>query len=70
MLGEKMHYSFLRCGQSNQDTWRKIVQSQRFLKTKDSQFFCQQTNSIHKCNGCFLRGQVSTNGFKVFVPLP
>ena len=44
--------------------------SQRFLKTKDSQFFCQQTNSIHKFNGCFLRGQVSTNGFKVFVPLP
>ena len=35
MLGEKMYYSFLRCGQSNQDTWRKIVQSQRFLKAKD-----------------------------------
>ena len=37
--------------------WKKIIQSQRFLKTKDSQLFG---------GGCFLRGQVSLNGFKVF----
>ena len=27
----------LQCNYSNWDTWKKIVQSQRFLKTKDSQ---------------------------------
>jgi len=38
-----------------------------FMKTKDSQcFFCIRTNNIHKYEGCFLRGQVSSNGFKVF----
>ena len=37
------------------------------MKTKDSPFFfCIPTNNIHKCEGCFLRGQVSSNGFKVF----
>ena len=41
-----------------------------FSESKRFSIFCQQTNSIHKFNGCFLRGQVSTNGFKVFVPLP
>ena len=43
-----------------------IVQSQHFLKTKDSQVFCKWTNNIHKFEGCFLTGQVSSSGFKVF----
>ena len=29
---------------SNQGTWKKIIQSQRFLKTKNSQGFFLQTN--------------------------
>ena len=29
----------LQCDYTNRDTWKKIIQSQRFLKTKDSQFF-------------------------------
>ena len=36
----------------------------RFMKTKDSQVFCKRTNNFHKFKGCFLRGQVSSNGFK------
>ena len=36
------------------------------IKTKDFQVFCKQTDSIRKFEGCFLRGQVSSNGFKVF----
>ena len=38
----------LQCNYSNWDTWKKIVQSQRFLKTKDSQviFFGERTNKI------------------------
>ena len=28
-------------------------------------FFCKWTNNIHKFEGCFLRGQVTSNGFKV-----
>ena len=32
----------LQCDYSNQGTWKKFVQSQRFLKTKDSQFFWQR----------------------------
>ena len=31
----------LQCGNSNRDTLKKIVQSQRFQKTKDSEFFLQ-----------------------------
>ena len=37
-----------------------------FGKQKIFKFFCKQTDSIHKFEGCFLRGQVSSNGFKVF----
>ena len=70
MLGEKNVLLLFTLWTVKPGHLRKIVRSQRFLKTKGSQFFCQQTNSIHKFNGCFLRGQVSTNGFKVFVPLP
>ena len=33
-----------QCSHSKLDTWKKIVQSQRFLTTKDSQVFCKQTN--------------------------
>ena len=38
----------LQCDYSNRGTWKKIVQSQRFLKTKDSQviFFGERTNKI------------------------
>ena len=40
-------------------TWKKIIQSQRFLKTTDSPaFFCKRTNNIQENEGCFLRGQV------------
>ena len=41
----------------------------RFLKRKDAQyffFFCEWTDNIHRFEGCFLRGQVSSNGFKIF----
>ena len=31
----------LKCDYSNQGTWKKIIQSQQFLKTKDSQFLLQ-----------------------------
>ena len=39
-----------------------------FWKQKILKFFFlgQQTNNIHKFECCFLRGQVSSNGFKVF----
>ena len=38
-----------------------------FLKTKDSQVFCKWTKNInYKFDGCFPRGQVSSNSFKVF----
>ena len=33
-----------QCGHSKWDTRKKIVQSQRFLTTKDFQVFCKQTN--------------------------
>ena len=38
------------------------------LQSKDSQvfFFCKRTNDIHKFEVCFLRGEVTSNGFKVF----
>ena len=29
-------------------------------------FFGKRNNKIHELEGCFLRGQVSSNGFKVF----
>ena len=35
---------------------------QRILKF----FFGQQTNNIHEFEGCFLKAQVSSNGFQVF----
>ena len=31
-----------------------------------SRFFCKRTSNIHKFEGCFLRGQVRSNGLKVF----
>ena len=38
------------------------------LQSKDSQvfFFCKRTNNIHKFEVCFLRGEVTSNGFKIF----
>ena len=48
------------------NTWKKIIQSLRFKKTEDSEFFCQWTKSIHKFEGFFLRGQVCSNDFKGF----
>ena len=56
----------LQCGHANQDTQKKIIQSQRFWKQKIVKFFCKRTNNIHKFEGCLLRGQVSSNGFEVF----
>ena len=32
---------YLQCDYSNLGTWKKIIQSQRFLKTNDSQVFLQ-----------------------------
>ena len=36
----------LQYGQSNRDTWKKICQSQRFLKTKDSLYY-SKTRMAH-----------------------
>ena len=57
----------LQCDYPNWRTWKKIVQSERFLKTKGSKVFCKRTNNIHEFEGCFLRGQVRSNAFKVFI---
>ena len=38
-----------------------FYENKRFLL-----FFFLRTNNIHKYEGCFLRGQVSSNGFTVF----
>ena len=56
----------LRQLESATNTWKKIIQSLRFKKTEDSEFFCQWTKSIHKFEGFFLRGQVCSNDFKGF----
>ena len=57
----------LQRGRSNRDTWKKIVQSQRFLKKDSPVFFAYgPCNNIHQFEGCFLLGQVSLNGFKNF----
>ena len=62
--------SNLQSGHSNRDTRKKIVQSQRSLKTRLSSFFFffahGPCNNIHQFEGCFLIGQVSLNGFKNF----
>ena len=50
---------------SNQGTL-KIIQWQRFWKQKILKFRGKRTNNIHKCEDFFLRGRVSSNGFKVF----
>ena len=57
--------TFSQCDYWNWGTW-KITESNRFLKTKDSQLFCKRANNIHKFEGRFLGGQVSSNAFKVF----
>ena len=62
-----MPCSNLQRGRSNRDTWKKIVQSQRFLKKDSPVFFAYgPCNNIHQFEGCFLLGQVSLNGFKNF----
>lgn len=38
---EKASHQQLQCGHWNWDTWKKIVESQHFLKTKDPQVFVQ-----------------------------
>ena len=60
--------SNLQSGHSNRDTWKKFLQSQRFLKTRFSSFFLAYgpCNNIHQFEGCFLIGQLSLNGFKNF----
>ena len=37
-----------------------------FEKKGGFKFFGKRNNKIHELEGCFLRGQVSSNGFKVF----
>ena len=39
IIGPGEPKSLSQCGNSNPDTWKKIVQSQHFLKTKDSFFW-------------------------------
>ena len=45
---------------------RRLSNHNGFLKPKDSQVFCKWINNIHESEGCFLRGRVGANGFKVF----
>ena len=48
---------------SNRGTWKKIIQS-TFFENKILTFFCKRTSNIHKYfEGCFVRGQVCSNGF-------
>ena len=62
-----MPCSNLQRGRSSRDTWKKIVQSQRFLKKDSPVFFAYgPCNNIHQFEGCFVLGEVSLNGFKNF----
>ena len=54
--------AYLQWDYLNSGTWKNVIQS----KQKIFKFFCKQTDSIRKSEGCFLRGQVSSNAFKVF----
>ena len=36
------------------------------FEKKDFQVFCKRTNNINEFEGCFLRGQLSSNGYTVF----
>ena len=38
----------------------------KFLENKTLNFFCKGTNNNHKFKGCFVRDQVSLNGFQIF----
>ena len=40
---------------------QNVFENKRFLR-----FFRKRTNNIHKFEGCYLRGQVSLNGFILF----
>ena len=40
---------------------KTVFESKRF-----SSIFCKRTNNIHELEGCFLTGQLISNGFKVF----
>ena len=37
-----------------------------FENNRFSSFFCKRTNNIQEKEGCFLRGQVGSDGFKLF----
>ena len=39
---------------------KTVFENKRF-----SSIFCKRTNNIHELEGCFLRGQLISNGFKV-----
>ena len=46
---------------------RRLSNHNGFWKKKGVlSFFGKRNNNIHELEGCFLRGQVSSNGFKVF----
>ena len=46
---------------------RRLSNHNGFWKKKGVlSFFGKRNNKIHELEGCFLRGQVSSNGFKVF----
>ena len=46
----------LKCDFLNRGTYLKIIQSQRILKTKDSQVFCKPINNVDEFEGCFWAG--------------
>ena len=48
-----------------QVNWEKDCPITTFSEKKDSQLFCKRTNNNHKFKDCFLRGQVSLNGFQI-----
>ena len=45
---------------------RRLSNHNVFWKQMILKFFCKRTNNVHEFEGCFPRGQVSSNGFKVF----
>ena len=56
----------LQCDYSNRGIWKKIIQDHTLYENKDSQVLCKRANNIDEFEGCFVRGQVSSNAFKVF----
>ena len=45
---------------------RRLSNHNSFWKQQILQLFCKRTNNIQENEGCFLRGQVGSDGFKLF----